>query len=318
MNQRTKKLSLNAWLNIDKPEGVSSTFVVNKLKKILNPKKIGHAGTLDPAASGILPIALGEATKTIEYIQDAKKTYQFTIKFGETTDTLDKEGKIIEQNDKFPKLEDIEKILPNFVGKIKQTPPAYSAIKINGRRSYDLARAGMQVEMKEREVEIYSLKVKEKRLKSEDERLSPLTYNLSPRLSEITLECECSKGTYIRTLGADIAKAAQTIGYITFLRRTKVGNFDTENCLRLENTNEGLLLKENQIKSHFKPIDAVLDDIPVLHLDDKACSKLHNGLRLPTDSNIIGIIRVYDDKNKLIALAEIENGFVIPRKVFNL
>src|SRR5262249_55570749 len=142
---------------IDKPEGVSSTFITNKLKRILNPKKIGHAGTLDPAASGILPIALGEATKTIEYYETAKKRYRFTIKFGITTDTLDREGKIIEQNDIMPKLSDIEKVLPRFIGKIKQIPPQFSALKVNGKRAYDLAREGVEFELKEREISIYSL-----------------------------------------------------------------------------------------------------------------------------------------------------------------
>ena len=307
-HKKNPKISLNGWLNIDKPTGVTSTFVTNRLKRILNPKKIGHAGTLDPAASGILPIALGEATKTIEYMQDAKKTYQFTIRFGETTDTLDAEGKITDRNDVLPKLEDIEKVIPNFIGKIKQIPPAYSAIKINGQRAYDLARLGEEFEIKEREIEIHSLKLaNEHKIKYKNQLVE-----------EITLECECSKGTYIRTLGADIAKTVQTIGYIAFLRRIAVGNFNVETSIKLENTNEGLILNENEIISQLKPIDVVLDDIPVLHLDIKACSKLRDGLRIPTDKNSQGIIRVYQENEKLIAIAKIESGLVIPKKVFNL
>ena len=305
MNEKRKKVSLNGWLNIDKPAGVSSTFITNKLKRILNPKKIGHAGTLDPAASGILPIALGEATKTIEYLQDAKKTYQFTVKFGETTDTLDREGKIIEKNNKFPKLEDIKKVIPDFIGDIKQIPPIYSALKINGERAYALARKGIEVEMKERQIHIYSLKL--------------LDYKTDNKqyVSEATFEVNCSKGTYIRTLGADIAKGTQTIGYITFLRRTAVGNFTENTALKLEIPNEDLLLSDNEIKSHLKPIDVGLDDIPVLHPDMQACSKLKNGLKIPIDSKITGVTRVYDDE-KLIAIAEIEKGLLIPKKVFNL
>jgi tRNA pseudouridine55 synthase len=304
-HKKDQKISLNGWLNIDKPVGVSSTFITNKLKRILNPKKIGHAGTLDPAASGILPIALGEATKTIEYTQDAKKAYQFTVKFGETTDTLDSEGKIIEKNDILPKLKDLENVIPEFIGKIKQTPPAFSAIKINGQRAYDLARKGEEFEIKQREIEIYSLKLLKH--KTDDNQY----------VTEATFEAQCSKGTYIRTLGADIAKATQAIGYIIFLRRIMVGNFNENEALKLEYINEDLILRENEIKSHLKPIDVGLDDIPVLHLDKQACIKLRNGLKIPTDSKIAGIARVYDEK-KLTAIAEIENGFVIPKKVFNL
>ncbi len=316
MQTKNQKNSLNGWLNIDKPVGVSSTFITNKIKRILNPKKIGHAGTLDPAASGILPIALGEATKTIPYMQDARKAYQFTVKFGETTDTLDREGKITAKNDIFPKLEEIEKIIPDFIGKIKQIPPAYSAIKIDGKRAYDLAREGIEFEMKEREVEIYRLKVTGYRSEVKDPS-SPVTSHLSPNLSEMTFECECSKGTYIRTLGADIALAVQTIGYITFLRRTAVGGFNVAGAIKAEITNEGLQLTENEIRSHLKPIDVVLDDIPVLHLDIQACSKLRNGLKIPTDNDSKGIVRIYLDK-QLIAFARIEKGLVIPVKVFNL
>lgn len=305
MLKNQKNLSLNGWLNIDKPVGVSSTFITNKLKYLLKPRKIGHAGTLDPAASGVLPIALGEATKTIEYLQDAKKIYQFTVKFGETTDTLDGEGKITEKNDKLPRIDEIIKVIPNFIGIIKQIPPVYSAIKIDGKRAYDLAREGVEVEMKEREIEVYGLNLINNKMNKEQ------------YVSEATFECKCSKGTYIRTLGADIAKHLQTIGYITFLRRVVVGNFNLDNSLAPEITNESLHFDENKIKSHLKPIDAGLDDIPVLRLDIEACSKLRNGLKLPTDSKITGIIRVYDE-DKLIALAKIENGQIAPKKVFNL
>lgn len=304
MKTKKEKLSLNGWLNINKPVGVTSTYIVNRLKRTLNPKKIGHAGTLDPAADGVLPIALGEATKTIEFMQDARKTYRFTVRFGETTDTLDKEGNITEKNDILPSLEQIQAALPAFTGVITQIPPAYSAIKIDGQRAYDLARAGLEVKIKPRQIEIFSLKI-----------ISNVDNN--QKVKEATFEAECSKGTYIRTLGAGIAKYCQTIGYITFLQRIKVGSFVLDEAAAPEKVNENLLFDENEIKSQLKPIDAVLDDIPVLYPDTKACEALRNGLKLPTDSKITGIIRVYNDK-KLIALAEVENGLLRTRKVFNL
>ncbi len=305
MKTKREKLSLNGWLNIDKPVGISSTQLTNKIKYLLNPKKIGHAGTLDPAASGILPLALGEATKTIEYMQDAKKAYQFTVKFGETTDSLDSEGKITETGRKLPALGELKKVLPQFIGKIKQTPPAFSAIKINGERAYDLARKGIVPDIKEREIEIYSLKL--------------LDYNLvNQQVNNATFECECSKGTYIRTLGSDVAQAIDTIGYITFLRRIKVGSFILENAYTPKISDESLLFDANEIIRAIKPIDSVLDDIPVLNLDLSECVKLQHGLKIPVENKMNGIFRVYDENKKLIAISNNENGILAPKKVFNL
>jgi tRNA pseudouridine55 synthase len=305
MANKSEKNQINGWITINKPVGVSSTYVTNNLKRILKPKKIGHAGTLDPAACGVLNIALGEATKAIEYVQDLPKIYKFTVRFGEATDTLDLEGAIIEKNDIFPNLQQIQSVIPQFVGRIKQTPPKYSALKIDGKRAYDLARQGVEFEIKEREVEIYGLELLESSLNSQ---LSTLK-----TIKEATFICQCSKGTYIRTLAIDIAKACGAIGVVTFLQRTAVGGFKIEGSL---NFNKDLPLEENQIISHIKPIDVGLDDIPVLHLVSQDCEKLKNGQKVPIN-NKNGIFRAYNNKN-LFAIVSVENGIMKTKKVFNL
>jgi tRNA pseudouridine55 synthase len=326
MANKSEKNQINGWITINKPVGVSSTYVTNNLKRILRPKKIGHAGTLDPAACGVLNIALGEATKAIEYVQDLPKTYKFTVRFGEATDTLDLEGEIIEKNDIFPTLKQIESVIPQFLGKIKQTPPKYSALKIDGKRAYDLARQGVEFEIKEREIEVYDLKLDDWKLETgildprfreddtarEAKQLSPITHHLSP-IKEATFICQCSKGTYIRTLAIDIAKACGAIGVVTFLQRVAVGGFGLENSL---NFNKDLPLQENQIISHLKPIDVGLDDIPVLHLVSPDCEKLKNGQKVPTN-NKNGIFRAYNNQ-KLFAIISVENGVMKTKKVFNL
>ena len=320
MNLKKEKISLNGWLNINKPKGVTSTQVVNALKRILNPKKIGHAGTLDPMAEGVLPIALGEATKTIEYIQDTKKKYQFTIIFGEKTDSYDATGKVIETTDFLPEINDLTQAIKFFTGSIEQVPPIYSAVKIAGKRAYELARKGEKFEIKSRLVYISSLIIIDYKLNDFD------------KLTSATLECECSKGTYIRSLAVDIAEKCKTLGYVSVLKRIYVGIFSLDNAISCKNDNEFLIFKELEVKRQITPIDVGLDDIPVLHLDRQLSIKFKNGVRLSINNQICEnmsnknlfinlhtstLVRVYTEE-KFIALACIENGLLIPKKVFVL
>ena len=216
MGRRKKGQPVSGWINLDKPVGIGSTKALSRVRKFLDAQKAGHAGTLDPLASGILPIALGEATKVIPFIQDAAKTYAFTIKWGEATDTDDTEGNIIKTSPNRPKEQDILKALPDFTGEITQIPPKYSAIKIDGQRAYDLARSGADIEMKSRQVVINQLELLEARRDAADFRVN------------------CGKGTYVRSLARDIAEKLGTYGHIIALRRESVGYFTLQSAISLE------------------------------------------------------------------------------------
>ena len=207
---------IHGWVILDKSDGMTSTHAVNQVRRVFNARKAGHAGTLDPLASGILPIALGEATKTIPYIMDSVKHYEFTVVWGAETETDDRETQPVRTSDKRPTLEQIENCLPKFTGIISQTPPAYSAIKVDGARAYDLAREGHEVELKSREVEVHHLSVAD--------------YDKE----QTRFVAHCSKGTYIRSLARDMGREIGCLGYIGQLRRTKVGPFDTNNAISLD------------------------------------------------------------------------------------
>ena len=208
---------LNGWLNIDKPLGYSSAKVVAIIKKILNVKKVGHGGTLDPLATGVLPICINKATKTTEKTMSFTKKYLFEITFGEGRATCDAEGEIIEKSNKIPTEKEIIDVLPKFIGNIQQTPPIFSAIKVNGKRAYDLARSGQNVELKSRQVVVYDLKF--------------LGFTSS---KSAKFEVECGKGFYVRSIAVDLSKALNTCGYISYLRRLEVGCFNQLNILTLE------------------------------------------------------------------------------------
>ena len=216
---------IHGWIVLDKPVGLGSTKAVSAVKRALRdagePRtKVGHGGTLDPLASGVLPIAIGEATKLAGRMLDATKAYDFTIRFGEETDTLDKEGEVVANSDVRPTLAQIEPILPRFTGEIEQIPPAYSAIKIGGKSAYSRARSGETVEMKPRRVTVHSLRVSASPREQKD-----LTRRRgdAEALEELTLEATVSKGTYIRSLARDIAHALGTVGHVSYLRRTRAG-----------------------------------------------------------------------------------------------
>tara|TARA_R110001592_G_scaffold16881_9_gene71617 strand:+ start:42514 stop:43452 length:939 start_codon:yes stop_codon:yes gene_type:complete len=261
MAQRKKKGDpVSGWVNLDKPYGMTSTQAIGKVRRFLNGQKIGHAGTLDPLATGVLPIALGEATKTIPFVQDDLKTYSFTVTWGEQRDTDDAEGEIIGTSENRPVRSDIESILPQFTGEIEQTPPRFSAIKINGQRAYDLARDGKIPDLKSRIVYIEEFHLKEAR---ED---------------EADFEMICGKGTYVRSLARDMGNLLGTKGYISALRREQVGCFTAQNSISLDKLED--LDYVSARSEALLPLQIVLDDIPALALTQEETTKIRNGQSL--------------------------------------
>jgi tRNA pseudouridine55 synthase len=270
---------LHGWIILAKPVGLGSTRAVSGIKRILRqagePKtKVGHGGTLDPLASGVLPIALGEATKLCGRMLDATKEYEFTIRFGEETDTLDAEGQVVAVSDVRPSLQQIEKALPHFTGEIAQVPPIYSALKIGGKAAYSLARAGKAVEVKSRRVTVHSLYVSP----SPRGRKSLTQRRGAQALEEVTLSAEVSKGTYIRSLARDIAQALGTVGHVADLRRTRAGPFSLEQAISLDFLEEAA--KARQLTRAVLPLEAALDDIPALPVTSRQADLLRQGQRL--------------------------------------
>jgi len=256
---------LHGWIILDKPVGLGSTTAVSAVKRILReagePKtKVGHGGTLDPLASGVLPIALGEATKLCGRMLDATKAYDFVIRFGEETDTLDGEGRIVASSDVRPTPERVEAVLPRFTGKIEQVPPAYSALKVGGKPAYKRARAGEQVDPKPRRVTISELRL------------------ASGNADEVTLSCTVSKGTYIRSLARDIAHALGTVGHVSYLRRTRAGPFSLDSAISLDFLEEAA--KARRLTETVLPLTAALDDIPALPVTPEQAQLLRHGQKL--------------------------------------
>jgi tRNA pseudouridine55 synthase len=256
---------LHGWIILDKPLGLGSTTAVSAVKRILRqagePKtKVGHGGTLDPLASGVLPVALGEATKLCGRMLDATKQYGFTICFGEETDTLDAEGKTVATSGVRPTRAEIEAALPRFTGEIEQVPPAYSALKIDGRAAYARARGGEQVEMKSRMTTIFDL------------RLADVTADSA------TLSATVSKGTYIRSLARDISHALGTVGHVSYLRRTRAGPFSLEQAISLDFLEEAA--KARALTRTVLPLTAALDDIPALPVTPDQAELLRHGQML--------------------------------------
>jgi len=281
---------LHGWIIVDKPVGLGSTTAVSAVKRILReagePKtKVGHGGTLDPLASGVLPIALGEATKLCDRMLGATKTYDFTIRFGEETDTLDAEGEVVATSDLRPTLSDIETLLPRFTGEIEQVPPAYSALKIEGKAAYARARAGEKVELKARTVTVHLLYIRHPELVSGS--ISPSAQQSSEwmlkrvphdELEEVTLSAEVSKGTYVRSLARDIARALGTVGHVSYLRRTRAGRFGLQSAISLDFLEEAA--KARRLTETVLPLDAALDDIPALPVTPDQARLLRHGQML--------------------------------------
>ena len=274
---------LNGWIILDKPVGLGSTTAVSAVKRILReagePKtKIGHGGTLDPLASGVLPIALGEATKLAGRMLDAAKAYEFTIRFGGETDTLDAEGEVVAASDLRPTAEQVEAILPRFMGEIEQVPPAYSAVKIGGKAAYARARAGEDVDLKSRKVTIHSLLVCHPRARGGSASLEEQRDSRFRGNDEVTLSAVVSKGTYIRSLARDIAHALGSVGHVSYLRRTRAGPFSLESAISLDFLEEAA--KARALTRTVLPLTAALDDIPALPVTPDQARLLRHGQML--------------------------------------
>ena len=299
--RKRKGIKLDGWLAIDKPLGMGSTQVVGKCRWLTKAQKVGHGGTLDPLATGILPIAFGEATKTIPFIMDARKTYEFTVTFGEQRTTDDGEGDVTHTSDIRPAEPEVQAALPDFVGRIMQVPPIYSALKLDGRRAYDLARAGEKPEMKPRAVDVYSLAL------------------LSYDGQQANLKVTCGKGTYVRSLARDLAEKLGTVGYVSTLRRTRVGPFDLNASISLEKLED--MGHSAPPEEWILPVVTVLDDILALAVTEDEAKLLSHGQRLEIESPIPqGIVRVMTG-TRLVALCEVdpnnEKTILKPVRVFN-
>ncbi len=303
---------VNGWINLDKPVGVTSTQAVGKVRRFLNAKKVGHAGTLDPLASGILPIALGEATKTIPFAQDDIKTYFFTVTWGEQRSTDDAEGEVVATSDLRPPPDSIVAVLSDYIGDVEQLPPKFSALKIDGKRAYDLARAGKEVALKTRQVYIESFEL------------------LDARDGEADFRVVCGKGTYIRALARDIALDLGTRGYVSALRRESVGGFTLSNAISLDKLEE--MGHIAAIDEALLPVDSVLDVIPALSFTTQEQALLRNGQRLSfvskgdfhrleeildkAQGETVLVLARYDDIP--VGLVEVTGPLIKPVRIFNL
>lgn len=305
---------MHGWIILDKPLGLGSTQAVSAVKRNLRQAgfgkiKVGHGGTLDPLATGILPIALGEATKLSGRMLDASKIYQFTLAFGTETSGLDAEGDTVATSDHRPTRSAVEAVLPRFTGQIEQIPPAYSAIKIDGKRAYDRARAGEDVEMKARSVTVYELQVVS---------VSPSLEDASADgpLNSVTFSAHVSKGTYIRSLARDIAYAVGTVGHVTMLRRTRAGPFDLESAISLDKLNAfGQGAAQEDI---ILPIEAGLVDIPALDLSPEQARAIQQGRVLTGIAMKDGLHWARDAEMRPIALVENIDGELRSVRGFNL
>jgi tRNA pseudouridine55 synthase len=307
--QRPKRdrRDVHGWIVLDKPVGMTSTHAVAVVKRLFSAKRAGHAGTLDPLASGGLPIALGEATKTVPFVMDGRKRYRFTVRWGEERDTDDSEGRVIAASDNRPVISDIEALLPQFTGRISQVPPQYSAIKIQGERAYDLARDGETVEIAAREVEIFEFIVVDQ-----------------PDRGHTVFEAECGKGTYVRALARDMGRLLGCHGHVSALRRTVCATFDERDMIplaELEALCEKAAAGEGNLADALLPVETALDDIPALAVSRADAARLHRGqavLLRGRDAPVFNGTVYVTVAGRLLALAEIGNGELIPKRVFNL
>ena len=301
----------HGWIILDKPLELGSTQAVGAVKRNLReagyPKtKTGHGGTLDPLATGVLPIALGEATKLAGRMLDASKIYDFGVTFGAETSTLDSEGEVTETSDVRPSLAEIQSVLEKFTGQINQIPPKYSALKIDGKRAYDLARAGNDFEMKMRSVTIHDLQI--------HADIEPVRSGEAVEI--VTLTAHVSKGTYIRSLARDIARELDSVGHVTMLRRIKAGPFDLSHAISLDKLNE--IGKGAPLEDVILPIKAGLDDIPALNLDPEQARRLRMG---QVDIGIAASDGQYwarDGEGSPVALIRLEEGKTIIERGFNV
>jgi tRNA pseudouridine55 synthase len=316
MARKRKGKAVSGWVVLDKPYDLGSTQAVSRVRRLYEAQKAGHAGTLDPLATGILPIALGEATKTVPFLMDADKAYVFMIEWGATTTTLDREGEITARSDVRPAPEAVAEALKSFVGEIQQVPPIYSAIKVDGERAYDLAREGVEVELKARTVVIHSAAV-----------------SGAPDADHVEISIECGKGTYVRSIVRDIAEMLGTCGHVSALRRTRVGPFREAGAIPLENLEE--LVHKGAGSEALLPVETALDDIPALAVTTEDAFRLKQGRSIVLLPRQVETLRPLltprtiggQDASRIVlatnggqatALCEMRAGQLSPTRVFHL
>jgi len=299
MARKRKGDPIHGWIVLDKPVGMTSTRAVGRVRWLLNAQKAGHGGTLDPLASGILPIALGEATKTSNYIMDGAKTYRFTVAWGVQTDTDDSEGAVIQTSEARPTAQEIAAILKDFTGTISQMPPQYSALKVGGERAYDIARSGREVQI---------------------DRLEVVGH---PDDSHTEFEVDCGKGTYVRALARDFGQKLGCFGHISALRRTRVGPFFEADIISLEKLEElsHIGARCQELAHVIRSVETVLDDIPALAVNASDAARLKSGQAVilrgrdaPIHSGTVFVA----SSGTPVALAEFRQGMLHPKRVFNL
>jgi tRNA pseudouridine55 synthase len=303
MARRRKGSPVHGWLIFDKPEGMNSTRAVGLVKSLYDAAKAGHAGTLDPLATGVLPIALGEATKTVPFVVEGSKVYRFTVRFGIETNTDDAEGKVTASSDRRPSSPEIEATLPRFTGEIIQVPPRFSALKVEGVRAYELARDEEQFELEPRPVSI-----------------ARLTLVAHPDKDHCILETECGKGTYVRALARDLGRALGSHGHVAALRRTRVGPFGEDRAVSVERL-EALASDRDDLVTALEPVEIALRDIPALTVSAADAARLRRGqpvLLRGRDAPILAGTIYAMARGTLVAVGEVSEGELKPRRIFNL
>jgi len=305
MGRRKKGLPVHGWLVLDKPINMTSTQAVGIIRRVFNAQKAGHSGTLDPLATGILPIALGEATKTVSFAVDGEKAYRFTVRWGAETDTDDTEGTVTKTSDLRPDRASIEALLPRFHGEIMQVPPAYSAIKVDGARAYDLARDGETVVLEARPVFIDSLQLVD-----------------MPDAATSVFEARCGKGTYVRALARDMGRLLGCHGHVIALRRTRVGPFEEDAAVTMDDLMAAADSGDpTQLSQLLQPVEAALAELPELLVSQSDAASLARGqtvLIRGRDAPILSGPAYATSKGRLIALGELAQGALHPTRVFNL
>jgi tRNA pseudouridine55 synthase len=295
---RKNRVEVNGWIVLDKPVGMTSTHAVAAVRRLLNAKKAGHAGTLDPLASGILPLAFGEATKTVPYVVDGEKAYSFTVRWGVQTDTDDSEGRAVTTSDIRPEPAAVQAVLGRFVGRIEQAPPRFSAIKIEGERAYDLARDGEVIEMQPRIVEVHALRM------------------VSCDAVEGRFEAECGKGTYVRAIARDLGLALGCLGHVSALRRTRVGPF-----VESDATPFAALEDPAALAAALRPVETGLSELPCVQVSRDAATRLRRGQSVilrGRDAPAVGGPIYAVSGGVVIAVGLVEKGEFVPLRVFNL
>lgn len=306
MARKRKGDPVDGWVLLDKPLGMTSTRAVSLVRRAFNARKAGHAGTLDPLATGMLPVALGEATKTVPFIVDATKEYEFTIRFGEETTTDDREGEVVERSDLRPNDNEITSALVEFVGNIVQVPPAFSAVKIDGERAYDLARDGVKVEPKPRNIHVQTLDLVAR-----------------PDADHADIAVTCGKGTYIRAIARDLGRKLNCFGHVSRLRRTRVGPMTKDRMISLEKLDD-LGHKgagQHELTTFLCPVETALDDIPALAISGQDAASLKRGQSVLVrggDAPVVNGIVYATSKGNLVALGEVRKGELHPTRVFNI